>query len=63
LTLRGRAVIIARKTIRNRRAVLGIAVVVLALVAAGFWWHPAWGIAFVLLIVVWLGSGAMPGAR
>lgn len=54
---------IARKAVRSRRGALGVAVVVLGLVAGGFWWHPAWGIGFVLLIVIWLGSGGMPGAR
>jgi hypothetical protein len=52
----------AREAIHRRRAAVSGAVVVLGLVVGGFWWHPAWAIGFVLVIVVWLGSSAMPGA-
>ena len=57
------AAITAPKVIRGHRALLGMAVVLLSLVTAGFWWHLAWGLAILVFLAMWLGSGAMPGRR
>lgn len=57
------AAIIGAKVIRGHRALLSMAVVLLSLVAAGFWWHLAWGLAILVFLAMWLGSGAMPGRR
>lgn len=45
------------KVIRGHPALSGMTIVLLSLVAAGFWWHLAWGLAVLVILAMWLGSG------
>lgn len=51
------------KAVRRHRVIAALLAVLLTLGAAGFWWHPGWAIGVLLILAIWLGSGAMPGVR